>query len=403
MRLQAEGPREPEMGETRIRIAVMGVTGSGKSSFIQSASELSVGVGHNLHSFTSEVQPFEFEYEGHHVTLIDTPGFNDTTRSETEVLKSIADYLDFTYRNPPNLKLTGIIYLQSIMDPRMYGSSLRNLKMFKDLVGPDPLQNVVLATTRWGQARKSGELELAESKEHQLKTEEAFWAPMVHRGSRVARFEDTRDSALQLILSLVDQRPVVLQIQSELVDQKKKLIDTAAGNTVNEESKRLEKKYKDEIAQIQKEMDEALAARDHDVQEALKKSEVDFQRKLDKVHAEQDMLRYERRNETRRMQDDMEELRSAYRKEVEKREGEMMKKLGAQKLDFDETVARLKANEGKLREEQRVAMQQKINEVDRKDSKGRTGMKLVVSLLPVVGSVVLSLLGIGGVNIGGLF
>ncbi|KAK4892653.1 hypothetical protein LTR27_008929 [Elasticomyces elasticus] len=391
------------MGESNIRIALMGVTGSGKSSFIQTASGLDVGVGHELHSFTSEVQPFEFDYGGHHITLIDTPGFNDTSRSETEVLKSIADYLDFTYRNPPHLKLTGIIYLQSVVDPRMYGSSLRNLKMFKDLVGPDPLRNVILATTRWGQAKKIGELELAESKEQQLGSEEAFWAPMVQRGSRMARFEDTRDSALQLILSLIGQKPIVLQIQSELVDQKKDLIDTAAGNTVNEETKRLEKKYKDEIAQIQKEMDEALAARDHDVQEALKKSEEDFQKKLDKVHAEQDMLRYERRNETRRMQDDMEELRSAYRKEIEKREGELEKKIGAQKLDFDETVSRLKANEGKLREEQRRAMQQKIDEIDKKDSKGRTGLKLVASLLPLVGSIVLGFLGIGGGGFGDLF
>ena len=94
----------------------------------------------------------------------------------------------------------------------------------------------------------------------------------------------------------------------------------------------------------------------------------------------------------------MDQLRSAYRNEMEKRESEAAKKLGAQKLDFDETVRRLKANEGKLREEQRLAMQQKIDEVGKKDSKGRTGLKLVCALLPAVGSIVLSILGI---NVGG--
>jgi hypothetical protein len=275
--------------------------------------------------------------------------------------------------------------------------------MFKDLVGLEPLQNVILATTRWGQAGRSLELELAESRERQLKTDDAFWAPMIERGSRTARFEDTQESAMQLIFNLTNKSPVVLQIQSELVDQEKDLVDTTAGNTVNEEVRRLEKKYKDELSQIQKEMDEAFAARDSDVQEALRKAGEEYQRKLDKVHAEQDMLRYERRSDKRRMQDDLDTLHAAYRveagerlRESEKREREIEKLLDTQRLSFDDTVAKLKASEGKLREEQRVAMHQKINEFDKKDSKGRTALKLVMSLLPLVGTIVLGILGIGG-------
>ncbi|KAK3670594.1 hypothetical protein LTR78_009562 [Recurvomyces mirabilis] len=380
------------MGKPSVRIAVMGVTGAGKSTFIQTASDLDVGIGHELQSFTAEVEPFEFDYAGLHITLIDTPGFNDTTRSETEVLRSIADWLDFSYRNPPHLKLTGIIYLQSIMDPRMYGSSLRNLKMFKELVGPEPLQNVVLATTRWGQLSKSGEVDMGESREKQLCDDETYWKPMISRGSRVARFEDTRDSALNLILSLIEAQPKVLQIQSELVDQKKDLIDTSAGTAVNEEVKRLESKYKEELQQIQFDLDKALEQNEADVQEALEHAKADFERKLDRVHAEQDLLRYESRNQSRKMRDEYEQLQLAYQQ-----------KLGAQKLDFDETVRILQANESKLRKEQRDAMNKQIEEMkkQKKGSPGRTGMKLVAGLLPVVGSVVLGLLGIP-VGLGGL-
>ena len=64
---------------------------------------------------------------------------------------------------------------------------------------------------------------------------------------------------------MIDSSAAVLQIQSELVGQKKDLIDTAVGNIVNEEVIRLEKKYKDELLQIQKEIDNALAIRDSDV------------------------------------------------------------------------------------------------------------------------------------------
>ncbi|KAK1066326.1 hypothetical protein LTR74_007213 [Friedmanniomyces endolithicus] len=276
-----------------IRIAVMGVTGAGKSRFIQVASGRDdVGIGHDLHSYTSEVRPFEFEYDGHHITLIDTPGFNDTTRSEAEVLKSIAEYLSIAYSD--HQKLTGIIYLQSIMDPRMYGSTLRNLKMFKVLVGPDPFPNVLLATTRWGQAEKLDELALAESRESQLSTDEEFWAPMIRRGARVARFKDTRESAMQVVLSLIHQVPIVLQIQAELVDQAKDLIDTTAGIAANEENKRLELKYRAELAQLQQEMDEAIAERDTELQNIIENSRETFEQRLGVIKAERDLLERDR-------------------------------------------------------------------------------------------------------------
>jgi len=272
------------------------------------------------------------------------------------------------------------------MDTRMYGSSLRNLKMFKDLVGQDPLPNVLLATTRWAMAEQveSGK---AVKREEELRSSEDFWAPMLKRGSRLARFEDSRESALRLILSLADQDPMALQIQRELVEDGRKLIDTTAGNTVNEETKRLEEKYKAEIAQIQKEMDEALASRDKDVQEALQKSEQDFLRKLDRVREQQDMLRYEQRNEARRRQDEYDELRTEFERRLEL-------KLSEQKLGYDEVVAQLKANESKLRQEQKDAVKAKIAEMNQEPSKKKSALKLVMSLLPIVGSVVLGVLGI---------
>jgi len=47
-----------------------------------------------LGSCTSSVQLSEpFEVDGQRVRLIDTPGFDDDTKSDTEVLTMIADYL----------------------------------------------------------------------------------------------------------------------------------------------------------------------------------------------------------------------------------------------------------------------------------------------------------------------
>lgn len=51
----------------------------------------------DLESCTAEVQlADEFTLDGRNVALIDTPGFDDTTKSDTDVLRMIADFLATT-------------------------------------------------------------------------------------------------------------------------------------------------------------------------------------------------------------------------------------------------------------------------------------------------------------------
>ena len=51
----------------------------------------------DLESCTSEVQlANEFTLDGRTVSLIDTPGFDDTTKSDTDILRMIAAYLAAT-------------------------------------------------------------------------------------------------------------------------------------------------------------------------------------------------------------------------------------------------------------------------------------------------------------------
>ena len=75
-------------------LRVMGATGSGKTSFINLVSGSNLKVGHGLKSCSTVVQPSTpFELDGRLVTLIDTPGFDDTTMSDTDILKVIAAFL----------------------------------------------------------------------------------------------------------------------------------------------------------------------------------------------------------------------------------------------------------------------------------------------------------------------
>lgn len=65
------------------------------------------------------------------VYLVDTPGFDDTNLSNTDVLREIATWLTGSCNN--EVKLNGILYLHRITDPRMGGSAKKNLFMFKKL------------------------------------------------------------------------------------------------------------------------------------------------------------------------------------------------------------------------------------------------------------------------------
>jgi predicted GTPase len=58
------------------------------------ASGSSLRIGSNLGSCTEEVQfADEFILDRRPVLLIDTPGFDDTNKSDTEILKLIAAFL----------------------------------------------------------------------------------------------------------------------------------------------------------------------------------------------------------------------------------------------------------------------------------------------------------------------
>ena len=93
----------------------MGATGSGKTTvsrmrplimsrsspdtlqFINLASGSNLRIGLGLESCTAEVKlADEFTLDEKTVTLIDTPGFDDTAKSDTEILKIIAAFLAAT-------------------------------------------------------------------------------------------------------------------------------------------------------------------------------------------------------------------------------------------------------------------------------------------------------------------
>jgi hypothetical protein len=178
---------------------------------------------------------------------------------------------------------------------------------------------------------------------------------MIDRGSTMKRLID-RNSALEIVALLTKKPQITLQIQQELVEDRKSLVETAAGQTVNEELIRLEQKHKQDLERVKLEMQEALEERDHEMHQILEQQEKRLGREFDKVRQQQDQLRYDRRAERRNIE--------SLREEIEQR-AKQDREAMLQQLDFDQAVALVRANEGKIGLSEREALERKIAELSK--------------------------------------
>ncbi|SPJ82037.1 uncharacterized protein FTOL_09442 [Fusarium torulosum] len=247
-------------------IAVMGITGSGKSSFISKCSDKFVTIGHKQDSCTSvvDVYPYEVSPEST-VYLIDTPGFDDTSKSDSDVLEEIAMWLSDSYKN--DILLDGIIYLHRISDVRMQGSARRNLVTFRELCGEDALKRVILASTMWDTTRE----EVAVMREQELKETDHFWGWMLSQGSSCHRYNNTAESARQIVLSLTGRGPqFVTDLQTQMVDKGLSLDETTAGRNLNTALQKEIKRLTQSQRALEEKIKTAEKAHDRMTQEAFK-------------------------------------------------------------------------------------------------------------------------------------
>ncbi|KII85057.1 hypothetical protein PLICRDRAFT_178817 [Plicaturopsis crispa FD-325 SS-3] len=307
----------------------MGATGTGKSTFINLASGSSLGVGRGLHSCTSAVETaLPFEVDGRWVTLIDTPGFDDTTTSDTEILKMISSFLGERYKS--GQKLSGILYMHRISDFRVGGVSKRNFGMFRKLCGEDTLGNVVIVTNMWGEVAP----ERGEAREAELAGDDRFFKPVLDKGARMARHDGTVRSAVGIIRQLVGSRPQALRIQRELVDENKSLCRTAAGIELGRELAEQTQQHEDRLKELDNEMRAAMHAKDEEgrrridaehkrLQGELSALEAESQRREAQMQEERAQLKQNMEKAEREGKQWAEEAYMQYEREVQEIEGRL--------------------------------------------------------------------------------
>ncbi|KAG9251956.1 P-loop containing nucleoside triphosphate hydrolase protein [Emericellopsis atlantica] len=319
------------LGENDLVIAIMGVTGSGKSTFISLLADQSLEIGHSLNSCTVHVGVYSFSLGDQTVYLIDTPGFDDTSRPDSEILKDIAFFFAAIYKR--RVRLAGIVYLHRITDTRMPGSSIKNLHILQKICGDRGMASVVLATTMWQVLDKDRErgIDIGDRRERELQQPE-FWGVMIDRGSRMARHDGSFESARRIIDSLVkpiqssDPSPpggaCVLDIQEEMVDQEKNLDETAAGQFVQSGMLEARRRFETELAEYKESMELALQEKDVETFELLRREKEKAETLIAQRDADSQKLNVSLEQLAREKDAQYEALANAFEEKQRQRQGE---------------------------------------------------------------------------------
>ncbi|KAG9312306.1 hypothetical protein JVU11DRAFT_7617 [Chiua virens] len=196
-----EGPKEECPSEDDIVIALLGPTGSGRSTFIRSVSGSEAPlVSDALGSCTTEIVPIRFQdrESGQNVVFLDTPGFNNTFQSDhnLDILNKIFLWLESRYKK--GKYLSRILYFHRITDNRTPGKLLLYFRMFRKLLGEGCIGSVHLITTMWDLVETSvGEERLGELREND-------WKAIIGQGAHIACCRSDDDSAKGIIRQIVD-------------------------------------------------------------------------------------------------------------------------------------------------------------------------------------------------------
>lgn len=181
----------------------------------------------------------------------------------------------------------------------MSGSQTRSFKMFQKLCGDAALKNVIIVTNMWTRVKP----EVGEAREAELEREDMFFKPAIMKGSQMARHRDTISSAQELIRRLINNSPLPLQIQRELIDGGKDILDTSAGQELNQELNNEIKKHQEEIRNLTEEIEQATRDKDEEGRVELEDETRKVHERVRELEEEAQRLALEYQRERREFQD----------------------------------------------------------------------------------------------------
>jgi len=221
--------------------------------------------------------------------------------------------------------------------------------MFRELCGDSTLKNVILVTNMWGEVPQ----DVGEARENELTTN--YFKPALGKGAQLARHHNTAQSAQDIIRRIMKNQPIALQIQRELVDEGKNIIDTAAGEAVNKELNEQIRRHQTELKAVQEEMRKALKEKDEETRQELEEETRKLQDQMNKIRVDSEGMASNYQQEKTRMEETMRQMQEQARQDMERAEA-------AYKQQMVDLNRRLQESANASAAE-REAMQQQVNQL----------------------------------------
>ncbi|KAK3299903.1 P-loop containing nucleoside triphosphate hydrolase protein [Chaetomium fimeti] len=233
-------------------IALMGLTGAGKTTFANVAvgDPTKLQVGHGVNPCTQDPQIVRFALDGRTVVLIDTPGFDDDTRSDVEILQDIVKWLaDKGYLK--KYRLDGLIMLHPITMNRVGGTERRRTRLLQKILGEKAYERIIIATTMWDDMKSEDAMQ---SRLDGRKAAGGVWAELVGKGTQIVRHQNNQESTHKIIRKIIktSDRLGKLEplLQTEL-EINPRVVTTSAGKEVKSEILKSIKKTRKDIKEHQ--------------------------------------------------------------------------------------------------------------------------------------------------------
>ena len=153
---------------------------------------------------------------------------------------------------------------------------------------------------------EGGSQDTNESREKELS--DKFFKPALEKGAQMIRHRSNVESAHDIVRKIMNNHPAALQIQRELVDERKAIIDTAAGGTLNDELQEQAERHKAELEEVRAEMREALKAKDKQLKQELEDARKDLEAKIEKIEEATKRMAANYAAEKEQMEAKMEEM-----------------------------------------------------------------------------------------------